>query len=82
VGTTALSPELQNCGDVDTGVGIAEFYGGRAAYFYSSKMMAADQHGTTEIIGTIGKITVNTNPMTNLVEMSEPTGIRREIPPH
>jgi len=82
VGITALNPELQKYGDVDNGVGIVEFYGGRVAYFYSSRMMAAGQHDMTEIIGTKGKITVNANPMTNLVEMSESSGIRREIPPH
>jgi myo-inositol 2-dehydrogenase/D-chiro-inositol 1-dehydrogenase len=81
-GITALSPELKKYGDVDNGVGIVEFYGGKVAYFYSSRMMAAGQHDMTEIIGTKGKITVNANPLTNLVEMSEATGIRREIPPH
>jgi myo-inositol 2-dehydrogenase / D-chiro-inositol 1-dehydrogenase len=81
-GITALSPELKKYGDVDNGVGIVEFWGGRIAYFYSSRMMAAGQHDMTEIIGTKGKLTVNANPLTNLLEMSEPNGIRREIPPN
>ncbi|KAI9665704.1 MAG: hypothetical protein M1821_003638 [Bathelium mastoideum] len=82
VGITAVQPELRKYNDVDNGVGIVEFWGGKIAYFYSSRMMAAGQHDMTEIIGTEGKVTVNANPLTNLVEMSEPSGVRREIPPH
>ena len=82
IGITAVQPELRRYNDVDNGVGIVEFWGGRIAYFYSSRMMAAGQHDMTEIIGTEGKLTVNGNPMNSLVEISEPAGIRREIPPH
>lgn len=81
-GITAVQPDLRKYGDVDNGVGVVEFYGNKIAYFYSSRIMAAGQHDMTEIIGTEGKITVNGNPQTNLVELSESTGIRREIPPH
>ena len=81
-GITAVQPDLRKYGDVDNGVGVVEFWGGKIACFYSSRMMAAGQHDMTEIVGTEGKISVNTNPIMNLVEMSEPTGIRREIPPH
>lgn len=52
------------------------------SYFYSSRIMAAGQHDMSEIIGTEGKVTVNASPMTNLVEMHESSGIRREIPPN
>ncbi|KAF2100277.1 NAD(P)-binding protein [Rhizodiscina lignyota] len=82
VGITAVQPELRRHKDVDNGIGIVEFWGGKIAYFYSSRMMAAGQHDMTEIIGTEGKLTVNGNPMNNLVEISEPTGVRREIPAH
>ena|ERR1700712_4280982 len=44
-------------------------------------MMAAGQEDTTEIFGTNGKIAINTQPQLNLVNLYEPTGIRREIPP-
>jgi myo-inositol 2-dehydrogenase/D-chiro-inositol 1-dehydrogenase len=36
----------------------------------------------TEITGTAGKLAVNTQPAANLVHIYEPSGIRREIPPH
>lgn len=80
VGITAVQPELRKHKDVDNGVGIAEFWDGRIAYFYSSRMMAAGQHDMTEIIGTDGKLSINANPIGTLVEMSESSGVRREIP--
>ncbi|EFX00573.1 rossmann fold protein [Grosmannia clavigera kw1407] len=81
VGITAVQPELAKHGDVDNGVGVVEFWGGRIAYFYSSRMMASGQHDMTEIIGTEGKITINQNPINTLVDLWEASGIRREIPP-
>lgn len=81
VGITAVQPELAKHGDVDNGVGVVEFWGGRIAYFYSSRMMASGQHDMTEIIGTEGKVTINQNPINTLVDLWEATGIRREIPP-
>lgn len=45
-------------------------------------MMAAGQEDTTEIIGTQGKLAVNTQPALNLVSIYDSTGIRREIPQH
>ncbi|KAI0548175.1 hypothetical protein F4679DRAFT_596902 [Xylaria curta] len=80
MGITAVQPELRRHKDVDNGVGIVEFWGGKIAYFYSSRMMAAGQHDMTEIIGTEGKLSVNANPLGSLVEMYEPQGVRREIP--
>ncbi|KAH7175851.1 hypothetical protein EDB81DRAFT_674295 [Dactylonectria macrodidyma] len=79
-GITAVQPELRKHKDVDNGVGIVEFWGGKVAYFYSSRMMAAGQHDMTEIIGTEGKLAINANPTGSLVEMHEATGVRREIP--
>ncbi|KAK4634983.1 scyllo-inositol 2-dehydrogenase (NAD(+)) [Fulvia fulva] len=80
VGINARLQGLAQYGDVDNGVGIVEFWGGKIAYFYSSRMMAAGQTDTTEIIGTHGKIVVNGNPAQNLVEHHEATGIRRDVP--
>ncbi|PNS21172.1 hypothetical protein CAC42_3510 [Sphaceloma murrayae] len=80
-GVTAVHGGLRAHADVDNAVGVVEFWEGRIAYFYVSRIMAAGQHDMTEIVGTRGKIAVNANPMANLVEMSEAGGIRREIPP-
>ncbi|KAF7553707.1 hypothetical protein G7Z17_g3449 [Cylindrodendrum hubeiense] len=82
MGICAVEPDLRKHKDVDNGIGVIEFWGDKVAYLYSSRMMAAGQHDVTEIIGTKGKIAVNANPHQNLVEIHEPTGVRREIPPN
>ena len=79
-GVTALEPDLAKYGDVDNGVGVVEFWDGQIAYFYSSRMNPPGQHDMTEIIGTTGKLSVNANPTTGLLESHLPTGIHREIP--
>ena len=80
VGITAVSPELRKYNDRDNAVGIVEFYGGKIAQLFCSRMMAAGQEDCTEITGTEGKLSVNTQPMGTLVNIYEPSGIRREIP--
>ncbi|KAJ5368525.1 uncharacterized protein N7496_008285 [Penicillium cataractarum] len=80
VGITAVEPDLRKHNDRDNAVGLVEFYDGRIAYFYASRMMAAGQEDTTEIIGTKGKVTVNTQPAMNHVNLFDGTGVRREIP--
>ncbi|KAI8934999.1 hypothetical protein NX059_008665 [Plenodomus lindquistii] len=79
-GVTALEPGLAKYGDVDNGVGIVEFYDGQIAYFYSSRMNPPGQHDMTEIIGTKGKLSVNANPTTGLLESHTTEGIIRDIP--
>jgi myo-inositol 2-dehydrogenase/D-chiro-inositol 1-dehydrogenase len=79
-GVTALEPDLAKYGDVDNGVGVVEFYDGQIAYFYSSRMNPPGQHDMTEIIGTKGKLSVNANPSTGLLESHLSTGIHRDIP--
>ncbi|RAK90557.1 NAD binding Rossmann fold oxidoreductase [Aspergillus costaricaensis CBS 115574] len=81
-GTVALHPELKAYGDADNAVGIIEFHGGRVAYLYCSRMMAAGQEDTTEIIGTEGKLVVNGHAQKNLVGIFDRTGARRELPAH
>jgi len=80
VGVTAVEPGLAKHGDVDNGIGLVEFHGGQIAYFYSSRMSAPGQHDMTEVIGTKGKLVINSNPSTGLLESHVSTGIHREIP--
>ncbi|RAL03392.1 putative NAD binding Rossmann fold oxidoreductase [Aspergillus ibericus CBS 121593] len=82
VGITAVEPDLRKHNDRDNAVGLVEFYNGKIAYFYASRMMAAGQEDTTEIIGTKGKLAVNTQPALNLVNIFDENGVRREIPQH
>ncbi|KAJ5907513.1 hypothetical protein N7495_000195 [Penicillium taxi] len=82
VGITAVEPDLRKHNDRDNAVGLVEFHDGKIAYFYASRTMAAGQEDTTEIIGTSGKLAVNTQPQLNLVNLFDGTGVRREIPQH
>lgn len=82
VGITAVSPELRQHNDRDNAVGIVEFHNGKIAQLFCSRMMAAGQEDSTEITGTEGKLAVNTQPIANLVNIYESSGIRREIPPN
>ncbi|KAF2190876.1 NAD(P)-binding protein [Zopfia rhizophila CBS 207.26] len=80
VGVTALEPGLKEHGDVDNGVGIVEFHSGQIAYLYSSRMHPTGQHDETVIIGTKGALSVNNHPASNLLEIAESNGLRKEIP--
>ncbi|TDZ13867.1 scyllo-inositol 2-dehydrogenase [Colletotrichum orbiculare MAFF 240422] len=80
VGITAVEPDLRKHNDRDNAVGTVEFYDGRIAYLYASRMMAAGQEDVTEIIGTKGKLSVNLLPAENHVRIYEPGGIRQELP--
>lgn len=82
VGITAVSPELRKYNDRDNALGIIEFYNGKIAQLFCSRMTAAGQEDTTEITGTRGKLAINTQPQANLLQIHESTGIRREVPPH
>ncbi|KAK7419092.1 hypothetical protein QQX98_003594 [Neonectria punicea] len=81
-GIRAVQPDLAQYNDYDNAVGIVEFWGGRIAHYYCSRMMAHGQEDTTEIIGTEGKLTVNGNPQSNLVNYYHAGGITREVPAH
>lgn len=79
-GLTALHPELRESNDRDNAVGVVEFWSGQIAYYYSSRMMAHGQEDATEVIGTRGKVSINTHPQKNLVNYYHEGGITREIP--
>ncbi|CEL09351.1 hypothetical protein ASPCAL12488 [Aspergillus calidoustus] len=79
-GLTAVTPDLKKHNDFDNAVGIVEFWNGKIAYYYCSRMMAHGQEDVTEIIGTEGKLSVNLNPADNLVNYYHAGGITREVP--
>ncbi|KIW24676.1 uncharacterized protein PV07_10378 [Cladophialophora immunda] len=81
IGITALSQELNKYHDRDNALGVVEFYGGKIAQLFCSRMMAAGQEDTTEITGTRGKVSVNVQPSLNLVNIHEAGGVRREVQP-
>ncbi|POR35600.1 Oxidoreductase [Tolypocladium paradoxum] len=79
-GIRVVQPDLAKYNDFDNAVGIVEFWGGKIAYYYCSRMMAHGQEDTTEVIGTEGKLSVNSNPQLNLVNHYHAGGITREAP--
>ncbi|KAI1093891.1 NAD(P)-binding protein [Rostrohypoxylon terebratum] len=79
-GIRAVQPGLAKYNDYDNAVGIVEFWNGKIAYYFCSRMMAHGQEDATEIIGTEGKLSVNANPQINLLNYYHSRGITREVP--
>jgi myo-inositol 2-dehydrogenase / D-chiro-inositol 1-dehydrogenase len=75
-GTVAIHEGLRQLGDVDNGVGVVEFEGGKLACFYASRTMAHGHDTSTEVVGTSGRLTVGLNPRRDRVEVSDGEGIR------
>ncbi|MGA7815335.1 Gfo/Idh/MocA family oxidoreductase [Caballeronia sp.] len=80
-GTIAIHEGLRDCGDIDNGVAICEFEGGRIAVFQASRTMAHGHDTQTEVIGTAGALSVGRNPRANRVEIFDATGVRNECTP-
>lgn len=80
VGTLQHHPELRELQDVDNGVGVVEFWGGKIAYFHCSRTQAHGHDVCTEITGTDGKIMVNLLPRTNHVQVAGKQGITHAVP--
>ena len=80
-GVVAMHDGLREFGDVDNGVAVCEFDGGRLACFYASRTMAHGHETSTEIFGTQGRLAVGQNPRLNRVEISDAHGVRNECTP-
>ena len=80
-GAIALHEGLRQTGDVDNGVAICEFEGGRLAMFYASRTMAHGNDTSSEVIGTAGALTVGRIPRANRVEIYDAAGVRSECTP-
>lgn len=80
-GTIALHEGLRASGDVDNGVGVVEFEGGRLAVFYASRTMAHGNDTQSEVIGTAGALAIGHNPRKNRVEIYDAGGVRSESTP-
>ena len=80
-GTIAVHEGLRECGDIDNGVALIEFEGGRTAVIYASRTMAHGHETTTEVIGTAGRLVVGRDGRLNQVEIADAHGIRTETTP-
>ncbi|HKT98020.1 MAG TPA: Gfo/Idh/MocA family oxidoreductase [Paraburkholderia sp.] len=80
-GAVALHEGLRECGDVDNGVAICEFEGGKLAMFYASRTMAHGNDTSSEVIGTAGALAIGQVPRANRVEIHDAHGVRSECTP-
>jgi len=80
-GTIAVHEGLRECGDIDNGVALVEFEGGRTAVIYASRTMAHGHETATEVIGTGGRLVVGRDGRLNQVEIADAHGIRTETTP-
>ena len=80
-GTIAMHPGLAACQDVDNGVAICEFEGGKLAVFYASRTMAHGHDTSTEVMGTAGSLAIGRNPRADRVEIADAIGIRNSCTP-
>jgi myo-inositol 2-dehydrogenase/D-chiro-inositol 1-dehydrogenase len=80
-GAVALHEGLRASGDVDNGVAICEFEGGKLAMFYASRTQAHGNDTHSEVIGTAGALAIGRNPRANRVEIYDASGIRNECTP-
>jgi myo-inositol 2-dehydrogenase/D-chiro-inositol 1-dehydrogenase len=81
VGTIAHHPELKGLSDVDNGVGVVEFWGGKIGYFYCSRTQAHGHDVATEIVGTTGKMSVNLVPKIDEVIYADKNGWGHKVQP-
>jgi myo-inositol 2-dehydrogenase / D-chiro-inositol 1-dehydrogenase len=75
-GTIALHPGLADCGDVDNGLAIVEFEGGARAMFYATRTLAHGAESTSEIIGTLGSLTIGVGAHRDRLEVRDAQGVR------
>lgn len=82
IGVTAIHPELSEMNDRDNAVATVEFEGGKIASLYCTRMMAAGQEDTTEIICERGSLRVNMEGRKNHLAIRDANGATRKLPQH
>ncbi|MCJ1305878.1 hypothetical protein MMC08_008695 [Hypocenomyce scalaris] len=78
-GIAALHPKLLAAIDQHNAVGVIEYYGGKIAHSYHSRLMAHGQDDATAIVGIRGKLTVNASLSKDLVNLYHDGRITREV---
>ncbi|KAI0411967.1 NAD-binding Rossmann fold oxidoreductase family protein [Xylaria grammica] len=71
VGVSAVHTDLEQVGDADNAIGVCEFWDGKIAYYYNSRITTYGFDNQTEIFGTEGKISVNLQPRRGAVEIMD-----------
>ncbi|KAJ5110126.1 hypothetical protein N7532_002771 [Penicillium argentinense] len=80
-GIIAHHHEMKDFKDADNAVGVVEFWGGRIAHYYHSRTTSHGYDNCTDIIGMTGKISINSVPHYNRVQVSNASGIVQDCTP-
>ena len=80
-GTVAVYEGLKACGDLDNGIAMIEFEGGRMAVLQASRTMAHGHETLAEITGTAGRLTIGANARLTRVDIADAHGVRNECTP-
>lgn len=80
-GTVAVHQGLKSVGDLDNGVAMIEFEGGKIAVLQASRTMAHGHETSAEITGTEGRLTIGAGAHLTRVDIADAHGIRHECTP-
>lgn len=80
-GTVAVHEGLRAVGDLDNGVAMIEFEGGKVAVLQASRTFAHGHETLAEILGTKGRLAIGANPRLNRVQIADEHGVRNECTP-
>jgi myo-inositol 2-dehydrogenase/D-chiro-inositol 1-dehydrogenase len=80
-GTVAIHEGLKACGDLDNGVALCEFEGGKVAMFVASRTAAHGHESMTSVVGTAGRLEIGANPRATRVDIADAHGVRNECTP-
>lgn len=80
-GTVAVHEGLKAVGDLDNGVAMIEFEGGKMAVLQASRTMAHGHETLAEITGTSGRLTIGANARLDRVDIADEHGVRHECTP-
>src|SRR5262245_25993181 len=71
--------KLSDFDDVDNGLAICEFEGGKLACFYASRTMAHGHDTWTEVVGTGGKLTIGRDARVSEITLSDAHNVRFDV---
>ena len=77
-GGIAIHEGLRPLGDIDNGLAVVEFEGGRRAVLYASRTFAHGHETQTEVIGTAGKLLVGHGAARDRVVLSDGAGVHHQ----
>ena len=80
-GVVAVHEGLKTVGDLDNGVAMIEFEGGKMAVLQASRTMPHGHETLAEITGTTGRLTVGAGARLNRVDIADAHGVRNECTP-